>query len=49
MKLTEHSKLRLRQRAGVRSSEKNKLFRQALLKGIRRDIILLIRIMMRKK
>ena len=34
MKLTEHSKLRLRQRAGVRSSEKNKLFRQALLKGI---------------
>lgn len=34
MKLTEHSKLRLRQRAGVRSNEKNKLFRQALLKGI---------------
>lgn len=34
MRLTEHSKLRLRQRAGVRSSEKNKLFKQALLKGM---------------
>lgn len=34
MKLTQHSKQRIRERAGVRSSEKNKLFKQALLKGI---------------
>ena len=34
MRLTKHSKLRLRQRAGVISNEKNKLFRHALDKGI---------------
>lgn len=33
MKLSEHSKVRMKERAGLRYNEKNKLFREALNNG----------------